>query len=1052
MAPEQHSSRDERPDIQRQIGCMNGFFHLFIVSKRMNNNNQKRLPPGQIDKHVVEPSRRSEKTTKKTTKQVVKEKQRNSTESSHTSISSSSCSSTLSSVDSYRTAQPEFPSSGQNIFPKNPSQNSCTSQTCASSQSEGQSVNIQNVVKFSINREIRASPVRTATREEAIGRTMKHVDSPRPFPQSKLVEPKASSHSESFRVLNKLREVPSNSHVERGNSMHLPSKVARRFSCDGRESEVYKASNRLKELPRLSLDGNAGSIRSPRSNLNLDLLRDFQKGKSNYDKVVVNQQQEPGSNKRPSNSVVAKLMGLEALPDSISLNEGPIMPMRISKEGYLNCFPGPPITDECKKIHISRSPKNSPRYHVQPQIRNDKSLAKAGAISKFPLESAPWKQLDGNRGTKRAGSRGWETLKKPPSSAASVYGEIEKRLTELEFRKSGKDLRALKQILEAMQRTKGMLEAKQEDQPLIDASRRSNDNASDTGLCQRTATENCKSSYLVSVKVKDLNSLRNHKAPIVIMKPAKPTENFTNPAASITDGSPGLRRLRIGVSADSSKGSLNNHAVADQTPRNGCHKDSCSHATDKGTNSRTPRMSPNSTVPRQMIREKSSNSGRSSGTVSPRMQKKPVVEKQSHPTTPSSDLNRARRQSSRLTDSGSTCRRYQPKTSNTEHDDDQLSENNSETRSLSHAGDTISQQSDNSISFLSPNNTEVTSTDGSNESKRIIQCNDWKSTNPIARLNKKEPAAELAATPEQPSPVSVLDVAFYRDESPSPVKKISNAFKDDETRYSEEAEWNLVELNHLSDRKKAEFSSEIDNRLEDIKSSVNMFAKLIHPQDIENIDFVSTFRVEKNPDHKYIAKVLLASGLLLSNLTLGLTKIQIHPSGHLINPNLYFDLEKIEAGNGLTCGEGGYINIIQKKCNEKIHRKLIFDAVNEILTEKLASACPSRHQFWDDKVVRRTPNGQDLLQDLCSEVDHLQTQVSGCDLDDEDDDLKSILWNDMMHHSQKWTNFSSGLSGVILDVERLIFKDLMSDIVTGETACLHARLSRHCRQLFTETT
>lgn len=33
------------------------------------------------------------------------------------------------------------------------------------------------------------------------------------------------------------------------------------------------------------------------------------------------------------------------------------------------------------------------------------------------------------------------------------------------------------------------------------------------------------------------------------------------------------------------------------------------------------------------------------------------------------------------------------------------------------------------------------------------------------------------ATLEQPSPVSVLDAAFYRDESPSPVKKISNAFK-----------------------------------------------------------------------------------------------------------------------------------------------------------------------------------------------------------------------------------------------------------------------------------
>lgn len=33
------------------------------------------------------------------------------------------------------------------------------------------------------------------------------------------------------------------------------------------------------------------------------------------------------------------------------------------------------------------------------------------------------------------------------------------------------------------------------------------------------------------------------------------------------------------------------------------------------------------------------------------------------------------------------------------------------------------------------------------------------------------------ASLEQPSPVSVLDSTFYRDDSPSPVKKISNAFR-----------------------------------------------------------------------------------------------------------------------------------------------------------------------------------------------------------------------------------------------------------------------------------
>lgn len=48
----------------------------------------------------------------------------------------------------------------------------------------------------------------------------------------------------------------------------------------------------------------------------------------------------------------------------------------------------------------------------------------------------------------------------------------------------------------------------------------------------------------------------------------------------------------------------------------------------------------------------------------------------------------------------------------------------------------------------------------------------------------------LKVTVEQPSPVSVLDVAFDEDESPSPVRKISVVFKGaplrnfiDKTRY-----------------------------------------------------------------------------------------------------------------------------------------------------------------------------------------------------------------------------------------------------------------------------
>lgn len=45
-----HSISDENPDLQKQIGCMNGIFQLFhhrhFLSSRRIHQNQKRLPPG----------------------------------------------------------------------------------------------------------------------------------------------------------------------------------------------------------------------------------------------------------------------------------------------------------------------------------------------------------------------------------------------------------------------------------------------------------------------------------------------------------------------------------------------------------------------------------------------------------------------------------------------------------------------------------------------------------------------------------------------------------------------------------------------------------------------------------------------------------------------------------------------------------------------------------------------------------------------------------------------------------------------------------------------
>ncbi|KAI3699685.1 hypothetical protein L2E82_44119 [Cichorium intybus] len=121
---------------------------------------------------------------------------------------------------------------------------------------------------------------------------------------------------------------------------------------------------------------------------------------------------ETDTNKRPSSSsLVARLMGLEAFDDGINGGEK----LRIK-----------PCLDE--ESRLSSNKTASPR---------------------IPLEPAPWgaqKQV----GQKKAS--------RVDHGGRSVYGQIEKRLTEVEFKSSGKDLRALKQILEAIQRTKLKLE------------------------------------------------------------------------------------------------------------------------------------------------------------------------------------------------------------------------------------------------------------------------------------------------------------------------------------------------------------------------------------------------------------------------------------------------------------------------------------------------------------------------------------------------------------------------------------------------------------------
>ncbi|CAL5325919.1 unnamed protein product [Camellia sinensis] len=997
-----NSFRDENRDLQKQIGCMNGIFQFFdgrhfLSKRRISSQNQKRLPPGQSGNHGMESSSMTQETIENLPKEeAVKEKQRVSVESSRTSVSSS-CSSTFSSVDCNKIAHPEPSSFGHSIFP-----------------GTKQSLDLRDVVKDSISRETYGLSLKTKVK--GVRHVVKNVDSPRPLQLSKSVNPEVSSLDGSFRVIAKLREAPQSSNKEKSRALSL--KDAPRFSYDGRESrDTWKSSIKLKELfPRLSLDSREGSIRrsafESRSNY---LLDDLQRRNG---KTI-----EPERTKQPT-SVVAKLMGLEVFPDSVSGKD--------DQERKIKCFPDEGLdtisnssrkADESKHNQVSRSPRTLQREPASPQLRNVKGK------SKFPLEPAPWRQPEGNRGSRKPVFIYREANTKTQNSCPSVYNEIEKRLTELEFKRSGKDLRALKQIPEAMQKTKEKLDA------------------SDSEPQTSTPIPNYRNfgqNSILPIQCSQITPTMKSESSIVIIKPAKVVQKPRNAGSTAIpiEGISGLHILRTRSNTDSRKDSVDKQTAKDLTPRNNHFREpSCRpvQSMDKRTNARSVG---NPTF-----------SGRNSTTVSPRLQqKKHGMEKQSHPTIQTSDSRRARRHlTKQQIQAGSPSRKFKPKSPNLQHSDDQLTEFSSETRHLSHQGDAISVQSESNTSLASETmDIEVTSTD---RSKEINGANLHKNQKNeiVARLIKDRSKAELTtATLEQPSPVSVLDITFYGEESPSPVKKKSNAFKDEETLNSDEAEWNLVDLHDLLNSKRPHLSPDFGReKLENIKHLVHKLRQVNSTHNEASTDYIASLCENKNPEHRYITEILLASGIMLKDLGSSSTIIQFHPSGHLINPNLFLVLEQTKGRIELPDDERSTEKIDKSKFNQKIHRKLIFDTVNEILVHKVSSLGFSEPWISPNKLGVKSLSGQKLLKELCSEMDHLQAKPK-CSLGDEVDGLISILSEDMKHQTQNWEDCHTEVPGVVLDIERLIFKDLIGEVVSGELAGLQCRQTKHCRQLFSK--
>ncbi|XP_009147375.1 protein LONGIFOLIA 2 isoform X1 [Brassica rapa] len=593
----------------------------------------------------------------------------------------------------------------------------------------------------------------------------------------------------------------------------------------------------------------------------------------------------PVSHRRSSSSVVAKLMGLEVIADNFE-------------------------TEQRKENLFCDSPRPQPT--ALQRSRSVGSIKKIlPASSKFPMEPAPWKQM------------------KAGDAAPTVYGEIQKRLTQLEFNKAGKDLRALKQILEAMEKTQ------KTHQPVPAAT---------------SPAMNFKSTS------------------IVVMKPATPvsTSSLQQKAA--------LPNVNVGNTRKPQKVTSGKQNI-----------DS------------TKSTSPKPIRSRQTLVAKSGKSQQQS--VSPRMQPKKLgFERQSRPTTPKAEPGKIQRQlgsrQQRESDSPRRKQGIKPRSS-LQQPDDRLSDASSDLRSL---------RSGSNISLGSNGDIEVTSKHRLERNCDFAELHASKQRNPDFGTKQDRPSLKpLKVTVEQPSPVSVLDAGFDEEDSPSPVRKISLSFKEDDALRSEESMW----INKPTGVCRSILLPENKGPTQTDSDLLECF-----PDEDANI---------KSGDHKYISEILLASGLL-KDLEYSKISIQLNQARLPINPGLFFFLEQNKASNMTLIynkHRGREFRQQQTNLTEKIRRKLIFDTVNEILVQRFkGSANPVT-------TMEKKLEAEELLQTLCSEIDRLQENKSKCIFEDDEED---IIWEELQCQGMNLKEFEGENPGIVLDIERMIFRDLVSEV------------------------
>lgn len=181
--------------------------------------------------------------------------------------------------------------------------------------------------------------------------------------------------------------------------------------------------------------------------------------------------------------------------------------------------------------------------------------------------------------------------------------------------------------------------------------------------------------------------------------------------------------------------------------------------------------------------------------------------------------------------------------------------------------------------------------------------------------------------------------------------------------------------------------------------------------------------------HSQAEKVYMRDVLVVSGATMGLKAI--NPAGGMIDNTVFDYLEEKQGSADYGLDEKGEAEQDAEKYDgererQVMDRRMLFDCVNDALTIVLVPYVNSQPwmQGLQAQPMRRRPTGQTLVQQLWDELKSLPPEKP---CEDICDSLYNVLQKDLVLPRNSWTEFIDEIEDVGLEVEKMIFKDLVEE-------------------------